>query len=38
MYTIFRGIIPFWFAMLACIILITLFPQIALYLPVTMTK
>ncbi|MCJ7593614.1 MAG: TRAP transporter large permease subunit, partial [Desulfobacterales bacterium] len=38
MYTIFRGIIPFWFAMLACIILITLFPQIALYLPVTMTN
>ena len=38
MYTIFRGVIPFWFAMLACIILITVFPQIALYLPLTMTQ
>lgn len=36
MYTIFRGILPFWFAMLACIILIIIFPQIALFLPVTM--
>ena len=36
MYTIFRGIIPFWFAMLACIILLVLFPQIALFLPHTM--
>jgi len=36
MYTIFRGIIPFWFAMLACIILLVLFPQIALFLPQTM--
>ncbi len=33
MYTIFRGILPFWFAMLVCIILVTLFPQIVLYLP-----
>jgi tripartite ATP-independent transporter DctM subunit len=36
MYTIFRGIIPFWSAMLVCIVLIILFPQIALYLPFTM--
>ncbi|MBW2311519.1 MAG: TRAP transporter large permease [Deltaproteobacteria bacterium] len=36
MYTIFRGILPFWFAMLACIILIIIFPQIATFLPVTM--
>jgi len=36
MYTIFRGILPFWFAMLACIIVIIIFPQIALFLPVTM--
>lgn len=34
--TIFRGIWPFWFAMLGAIILILLFPQIALLLPNTM--
>jgi len=34
--TIFRGIWPFWFAMLACIILLLLFPQIATVLPNTM--
>jgi tripartite ATP-independent transporter DctM subunit len=38
MYTIFRGILPFWFAMLVCIIFIVIFPQIALYLPLTMTN
>lgn len=38
MYTIFRGILPFWFAMLICIILIVIFPQIALYLPLTMAN
>ncbi len=37
MYTIFRGVFPFWIAMLACIILLVLFPQIALFLPGTMT-
>jgi tripartite ATP-independent transporter DctM subunit len=37
MYTIFRGIIPFWVAMLVCVILLTMFPQIALFLPMTMT-
>ena len=36
MYTIFRGIVPFWFGMLICIILITIFPKIALFLPMTM--
>ena len=34
--TIFRGIWPFWFAMLGAVILIVLFPQIALLLPSTM--
>ena len=34
--TIFRGIWPFWFAMLAAVILILAFPQIALLLPNTM--
>ena len=34
--TIFRGIWPFWFAMLAAVILILIFPQIALLLPDTM--
>lgn len=34
--TIFRGIWPFWFAMLACVILILVFPSIALLLPDTM--
>lgn len=36
MSTIFRGIWPFWFAMLAAIILILTVPSIALYLPNTM--
>ena len=34
--TIFKGIWPFWFAMLICVVLIVLFPQIALILPNTM--
>jgi TRAP-type C4-dicarboxylate transport system permease large subunit len=38
MYTIFRGILPFWFAILACIIILMIFPQIALLLPNTMTS
>ena len=36
MNTIFRGIWPFWFAMLAAVILVLVFPQIALLLPNTM--
>lgn len=33
MYQIFRGVFPFWFAFLALVGLITIFPQIALFLP-----
>jgi C4-dicarboxylate transporter DctM subunit len=36
MNTIFKGVIPFWFAMLACIIILVVFPEIVLYLPGTM--
>ncbi|MBW1660238.1 MAG: TRAP transporter large permease [Deltaproteobacteria bacterium] len=36
MYTIFRGILPFWIAMIICIIILIVFPQIALFLPNTM--
>jgi tripartite ATP-independent transporter DctM subunit len=38
MYTIFRGILPFWFAILVCIIILMIFPEIALFLPNTMTQ
>ncbi|MEL7115550.1 MAG: TRAP transporter large permease subunit, partial [Pseudomonadota bacterium] len=33
MRTIFQGVLPFWFAMAAVLVLLILFPQIALYLP-----
>ena len=33
MYTIFRGIWPFVFAMVVCVVLLIVFPQIALFLP-----
>jgi len=33
METIFKGILPFFLCMVVCIILLVLFPQIALYLP-----
>ncbi|MDJ0825320.1 MAG: TRAP transporter large permease subunit, partial [Rhodobacter sp.] len=36
MGTIFRGIWPFWFAMLAAVVLVLVFPGIALVLPNTM--
>ncbi len=36
MYTIFRGVFPFWVAMLVCIILLIAFPQIALFLAMSM--
>ncbi|MEX0305010.1 MAG: TRAP transporter large permease [Leisingera sp.] len=36
MATIFRGIWPFWFAMAVMLLLLTLFPQIAVWLPQTM--
>jgi tripartite ATP-independent transporter DctM subunit len=38
MTTIFRGVLPFWFAMLACLLLIVLFPQIALLIPQAMFR
>jgi tripartite ATP-independent transporter DctM subunit len=38
MYTIFRGVFPFWVAMLACIVLLVIFPEIALFLPGTMAR
>lgn len=37
MGTIFRGIWPFWFAMAFMLLLLVLFPQIALFLPETLT-
>ena len=36
MNTIFRGIWPFWLAMLVCVALILFIPQLALFLPNTM--
>ncbi len=36
MNTMFRGIVPFWFAMLACIILLVIFPEIVMVLPNSM--
>ena len=38
MYRIFRGIVPFIFAMLVLIALLLSFPQMALYLPHTMSR
>jgi tripartite ATP-independent transporter DctM subunit len=38
MYSIFRGIVPFIFAMLVLIVLLLIFPQMALYLPHTMSR
>ena len=37
MYTIFRGVLPFWGAMVVCVALLIAFPQLALFLPGTMT-
>lgn len=34
--TIFRGIWPFWFAMLGALVILLIFPQIVLFLPDTM--
>jgi TRAP-type C4-dicarboxylate transport system permease large subunit len=36
MNTIFRGIWPFWFAMLLCVLLILVFPDLAVFLPNSM--
>lgn len=33
MATIFRGVLPFWFAMAVCLLMLVVFPEIALYLP-----
>jgi tripartite ATP-independent transporter DctM subunit len=38
MYRIFAGIMPFWVAMILCVALITVFPQIVLILPKTMIQ
>jgi len=38
MYTIFRGILPFWAAMVGCIILLTIFPEIVTFLPKQMMQ
>lgn len=38
MGTIFRGIWPFWFSMSLMIVLLVIFPQIALYLPETLAN
>ncbi len=35
---IFKGILPFWMAMGVCILLLILFPQIALFIPNTMIR
>jgi tripartite ATP-independent transporter DctM subunit len=35
---IFAGIVPFWIAMLVCLLLLVAFPQIALFLPNTMIR
>lgn len=33
MATIFKGVLPFWFAMAACLLILTVFPELALFLP-----
>ncbi len=33
MGTIFRGVLPFWFAMAVCLAILVLFPEVALFLP-----
>jgi C4-dicarboxylate transporter, DctM subunit len=38
MYTIFRGVLPFFLAMLAVVMLIIAFPELATFLPTTMMK
>jgi C4-dicarboxylate transporter DctM subunit len=38
MYTIFRGVLPFLGAMVACTALVIIFPHIALFLPGTMMR
>jgi tripartite ATP-independent transporter DctM subunit len=38
MSQIFAGILPFWFAMMVCIAILIIFPEIALIIPNTMIK
>lgn len=38
MRRIFAGILPFWGAMLVCLVLLVVFPEIALFLPNTMIR
>jgi tripartite ATP-independent transporter DctM subunit len=38
MYTIFRGVLPFWVAMLVLVIVLIIFPELALFLPETMSN
>jgi TRAP-type C4-dicarboxylate transport system permease large subunit len=38
MSRIFAGIMPFWIAMLVCVVLLVIFPEVALILPNTMTR
>jgi len=38
MYTIFRGITPFWVALLACIVILMIFPEVATFLPQSMAN
>lgn len=32
MSTIFKGVLPFWFAMVVCLMLLVIFPQIVLFI------
>ena len=36
MRDIYVGILPFWFAMMICLVILVAFPQISLFLPNTM--
>ena len=36
MNTMFRGVMPFWAAMLACIVVLIVFPEIVMFLPDSM--
>jgi len=38
MSEIFYGVLPFWFAMMACIAILIVFPDIALFIPNTMIR
>jgi len=36
MKDIYKGVLPFWAAMVVCLVLLVIFPEIALFLPNTM--